>query len=674
MGLAMIFNKLTLTNVGNFAGVHDFNLRQQGHAQELKPIVLFGGLNGAGKTTIFDAIKLCLYGSEMFGTITTAKYHEYLLKKIHSSKISVLQPTFASVALVFDYTHQGKVATYRVNRYWEKRERKIYETLTVTRNGKSLADVERESWQDFIKEIIPLGLSQLFFFDGEKIQKMMSDDSSEQLKKSIFALLGLDLVERLQADLKIYRSKHLRENQYEDYREELDDFETQLNVVDAEIKKIDDDKAGLHSTIDPLMERIANYQNKVAAQGEGYYRKRVSQEDKRRKLEHELDAIKDRLREMAAGLLPVAIAATTALKLKGQVETERSRKAATLLADSLGRKCQELLMKIDSPDFLSGLTVKPADLNTLKEAVKTEVSDLFANPEGNESYSEVFGFSDKQTSDVLFAIDTALSAVPVEMETLTKNYEKTFRELQNTVSFLNKVPEEELIQPMYEQLASLNMELGGLTEKQASMDALLSELTNRRNEIERRITQLTKKIEAASEIDERLQTVFKVEKVLSDYHQQLARQKIYELQEEFTTIFKMLHRKEDMIASVKIDPYTFAVTLYDVQGAEISKGSLSSGELEIYAMSMLWALARTSGQKLPFIVDTPLARLDSKHRDNLVELFFPYASHQMMIFSTNTEVDKQYFDQLEPDIAQAYNLEYCEESKSTVVKEGYFWN
>jgi DNA sulfur modification protein DndD len=116
------------------------------------------------------------------------------------------------------------------------------------------------------------------------------------------------------------------------------------------------------------------------------------------------------------------------------------------------------------------------------------------------------------------------------------------------------------------------------------------------------------------------------------------------------------------------------VTLYDRKDNVINKGSLSSGELEIYAMSMLWALAKTSGQKLPFIVDTPLARLDSKHRDNLVELFFPYASNQMMIFSTNTEVDQQYFDQLEPFIGQAYNLEYCEESKSTVVKEGYFWN
>lgn len=670
----MIFNKLTLTNVGNFAGAHDFNLRPLENEASPKPIVLFGGLNGAGKTTIFDAIKLCLYGPEMFGSITIAKYHEYLRKKIHSSKTTILQSTFASVALEFDYTHQGKVCTYRVVRSWEVKEQKLYELLTVTRDEKPLADVEQESWQDFIKEIIPPGLSQLFFFDGEKIQKMMSGDSSEQLKKSIYALLGLDLVERLQADLRIYRSKHLRETQHENYRQKLEELEEQLSAVDADIKKVNDDKAGLQNEIDQLTDRISTYQDKVAAQGEGYYRNRVSQEDKRRKLEHDLDAIKERLRELAAELLPVAISLTVAQKLKTQVEEERNQKAATLLADSMDRKCHEMLTKVDAPDFLAKLSIQTSNLDVLKEMIKTELSSLFVRTESSGPCTEVFGFSEKQTSDVLLAIDTALNVIPGEAEALSSRYETTFRELQRTISFLNKVPDEELIQPMYEKLASLNMELGGLTEKQAAMDVQLSEHTNRKNEIERWIAQLTKKIDEASAIDDRLQTVFKVESVLVEYHRNLARQKIYELQEEFTTIFKMLHRKEDMIVSIKIDPDTFAVSLFDRQETEISVGSLSSGELEIYAMSMLWALARTSGQKLPFIVDTPLARLDSMHRDNLIEYFFPFASHQMMIFSTNTEVDQKYFDQLGPDVAQAYNLEYCEEHKSTVVKEGYFWN
>jgi DNA sulfur modification protein DndD len=669
----MIFNKLTVTNLGNFAGTFEFNLRGRA-SRERRPIVLFGGLNGAGKTTVFDAIKLCLYGPEMFGYISVTKYQEYLKQKIHSSKTTALQPNHAAIALEFDYAHMGSVCTYRVERFWEMTGQKVAETLTVTRNSMALDDVERDGWQDFIKEIIPLGLSQLFFFDGEKIQKMMSDDSNEELKKSILSLLGLDLVERLQADLKIYRNKSLHEAKSSAYAQEMADLEEKWALVDDSIRRINNEKAGLQSSIDQLAGRIAAYRDKIAAQGEGYYRNRVNLEEKKRALEHEIEAIKEKLREMAAGLLPVAVAASYSLKVKRQVENENRHKATVLLADSLDGKCRVLLEQIDSKDFLSTAGVNASVLKQIKEQLKSEITSLFAVQEDHEAISEVFGFSQKQTIEILQAIDTALNTIPIDIKALTDLYEAKFRELQDTVSLLNKVPDEEFIQPMYETLDGLNVELGGLTEKRTKLDEQLAEVINNRNELERWIAQTERKIAASYELDEKLQTVLKVEKVLAAYHEQLAKQKIYALQEEFTTIFKMLHRKEDMIAKVKIDSQTFAVTLYDGQGAVISKGSLSSGELEIYAMSMLWALAKTSGQRLPFIVDTPLARLDSKHRDNLVELFFPYASHQMMIFSTNTEVDQQYFEQLQPYVAKAYNLAYSDETKSTVVKKGYFWN
>lgn len=670
----MVFNKLTITNVGNFAGTHEFVLKVQGGTGELRPIVLFGGLNGAGKTTVFDAIKLCLYGSDVFGSISVAKYHEYLRQKIHNSKVTVLQPTQAAISIEFDYTHLGAVCTYRVERFWEVVGQRIVEVLSVTRNGKQLDDVERGAWQDFIKEIIPLGLSQLFFFDGEKIQKMMSDDSSDELRKSILSLLGLDLVERLRADLKIYRSKFLQEANSSAYAQEMSELEELKALNTDDIHRINNEKAGLQCSIDQLAGRIATYRDKIAAQGEGYYRNRVNLEEKKRAIENEIEDIKDKLRELAAGLLPVAVAATYALKVKRQVESENKYKAAILLADNLDDKCREILTRIDSEDFLARIGVNASNLKKIKKRLKDETASLFAIRENCEPTNEVFGFSQKQTIEILQAIDSAHTTIPDEITTLTARYEVRYRELQDTVSFLNKVPDEEFIQPMYETLNSLNVEFGGLTEKRANLDDQLAELTNKRSELDRRIGQLERKIASLCESDERLQTVLKVENVLVEYHRQLAKHKIYALQEEFTTIFKMLHRKEDMIAKVKVDPQSFAVTLYDRRNSIISKGSLSSGELEIYAMSMLWALAKISGQKLPFIVDTPLARLDSKHRDNLVDLFFPYASHQMIIFSTNTEVDQRYFDQLEPNIAKAYNIEYSEEHKSTVVKEGYFWN
>lgn len=673
MGRKMIFNKLTVTNLGNFSGTHVLRLRAS-DPKSSKPIVLFGGLNGAGKTTIFDAIKLGLYGSEMFGTITVAKYHEYLKQKIHCSKVTVVQPNNASIAVEFEYSHLGAVNTYQVERMWEVTGKKVHETLTIEKNGNPLDDIEKDSWQDFIKEIIPLGLSQLFFFDGEKIQKMMSDDSNEELKRSILSLLGLDLVERLQADLKIYRSKFLKGVSTEDFARDISVLEGQFEETTAQINLVMDEKASLENSIQQLNSRIADYRNKMAAQGEGYYRNRVSLEEKQSSLECDIESLKDKLRELAAGLLPLAIASAYAMKLKQQIENESKYKANTLLSENLKKKHDEMLSVISSSGFLKIDGLNSRTLQKIKSQLKTEIEMLFSVETKQEKQPELFGFSQKQALEILGLIEKAVNVIPSEMAVLTDMYEVKFRELQDTVAQLAKVPDDDFIKPMYETLDSLNIELGGLAEKQASLDTQLSELTLTKSELIRKIEQLQHKIEDSNKQDEKLQSVLKVEKVLAKYHLHLAKQKISSLQEEFTSIFKLVHRKDDMIARIEIDPETFNVTLYDRRDEVINKSSLSSGELEIYAMSMLWALAKTSGQQLPFIVDTPLARLDSKHRDNLVELFFPKASHQMMIFSTNTEVDQQYFNQLRPHVAHAYSLEYCEESKSTVVKEGYFWN
>ena len=124
---------------------------------------------------------------------------------------------------------------------------------------------------------------------------------------------------------------------------------------------------------------------------------------------------------------------------------------------------------------------------------------------------------------------------------------------------------------------------------------------------------------------------------------------------------------------IEIDPQTFAVTLYDRQDRLIPKAELSAGEKQIYAISMLWGLAKTSGRPLPMIIDTPLGRLDSDHRRHLIEDYFPYASHQVVVLSTDTELDKQNFEMLSPYVSHAYHLVYDQIEGSTKAGERYFW-
>ena len=93
------------------------------------------------------------------------------------------------------------------------------------------------------------------------------------------------------------------------------------------------------------------------------------------------------------------------------------------------------------------------------------------------------------------------------------------------------------------------------------------------------------------------------------------------------------------------------------------------------AISFLWGLARVSGRRLPVAIDTPLGRLDSSHRQNLVERYFPSASHQVILLSTDTEVGKSEVENLRnlEAIAHEYLLEYDSKLNQTNIKQNYFW-
>ena len=134
-----------------------------------------------------------------------------------------------------------------------------------------------------------------------------------------------------------------------------------------------------------------------------------------------------------------------------------------------------------------------------------------------------------------------------------------------------------------------------------------------------------------------------------------------------------LFRKDSITNKIKIDPQTMEIQMFDKFDTKIEVGDLSAGEQQVFAISILWALAKTANRPLPFIVDTPLSRLDSAHRGTLVNNFLTKASHQIFVLSTDTEIDKKYYKALQPHISRAYHLDYNEDTASTEASLGYFW-
>jgi len=143
-----------------------------------------------------------------------------------------------------------------------------------------------------------------------------------------------------------------------------------------------------------------------------------------------------------------------------------------------------------------------------------------------------------------------------------------------------------------------------------------------------------------------------------------------------TFIMEALHkllRKELLITDLRIDPETYAVELRGEGDEELLAGQLSAGERQLLAVALLWGLARAGGQPLPVVIDTPLGRLDGSHRDRLIERYFPQASHQVILLSTDQEIDEQAWSKLRRYVGHAYELAFDEGAAGTIIRTGYFW-
>ena len=171
----MLLRRIALTNIGLFQGKHEFDLMPNFLKTVSRPITLIGGMNGTGKTTMLESLRLCLYGKDSLGPkVPQRVYEQHLAKLIHRAKDRKLFAPSASVELDFEHAHLGTADVYRVHRSWYKNGKGIVEDLSVARNDKPLDDLVSEQWQAFLKDLIPPGLSGLFFFDGEKIQNQIN--------------------------------------------------------------------------------------------------------------------------------------------------------------------------------------------------------------------------------------------------------------------------------------------------------------------------------------------------------------------------------------------------------------------------------------------------------------------------------------------------------------------
>ena len=136
-------------------------------------------------------------------------------------------------------------------------------------------------------------------------------------------------------------------------------------------------------------------------------------------------------------------------------------------------------------------------------------------------------------------------------------------------------------------------------------------------------------------------------------------------------MYHKLSTKKDMVKELIIDKKTLNTTLVDYQDKIFKKEILSAGEKEIYALSLLWGLSKVSNRRLPIIIDSPLAKLDENHVDNITEEFFPNAGDQVILLSHDREIDEKLYKKIKRYLNKTYLLNQSEINK---VQNGYFYN
>ena len=657
----MIFKELVITDFRAFSGRQVLDLTPKKHLGENRPIVLFGGLNGSGKTSTLMAIRVAIHGRQSLGQGTSrTQYHAFLKSCVHRSP-RALKCTQSSVELSFDHAHMGEVSEYRLVRTWEVGSSdQLSESLSLSKNGECLAELNYDQCQSFLNEMIPPGVADLFLFDGEKIAELAEDSNGEALSGALKKLVGIDLLETLQTDLKATQRRGLKRNADKVSLTEIDNLEKALLKAEEEMQAGRIRIAEWNSEL----RRIANLKdsknNEMLSRGGAWAEGRDQDLRKEVELRTTQEAQKSNLRELLSSSIPFAFAPKFCAKvlktIDGEVEAQQQIQFKKTLNSKKAMLKKAIMKELDAKQY---------------KVIEKILLDTYVN-NSTAKTTLLHDVTPINMVQLSAALEDAKKA-KAKADELAKSIDKLETELDMIERNISRAPDEEILTKLkieFDDLLSQEVDLR--TNLELEKKSLKSTTLHAIN-----ITQSLKKLTNAmntANADARLMQLCKQSvDVVSDFSKVVTKRKLKQLEIEFYASFKRLARKQDSIPRPVIDPETFRVSLLNTDLSEVDKNDMSAGEKQIYAIAMLDALGKISGKNLPIIIDTPLGRLDSKHRNNIVENYFPFASHQVIILSTDTEVHEIYQVKLIDSISHSLKLEYSEKTKSTTVSDGYFW-
>lgn len=651
----MIFNELQIKNFGIYHGLHTIDLS----VQDGKPIVLLGALNGAGKTTFLDAIQLVLYGkhAKCSNRASTA-YGKFLVScknRFAAAEEQVI------LNLSFMHRTDNLIRYYQIERCWHVNGLEAKDKVKVWVDT-VYDEYLSQHWDDFVNEFIPLSLSDLFFFDGEKIENFAHPQrSSELVKTGIESLLGLDLLSQLQIDLANVDKKRRSGNIDQSILAKVQVCEDEIgqhNIVMSDLKK---ELVEIEKQISDTNISINKARQAVRSSGAHLI-------EKRDELKFELGAVEAKLKlnkleqiKLAAGAGPLGLVRDLIEQTKVQIRLETDAKQAKVLDEAINAYDEKILSAIK---------------NTAAQDTLFKVSQTMAEQARvRQQLTRVECYLNTDLG-IFSGLDARITQEEKQRNRLKKEQAQLVEKHRLLQKEIDSVPTHESVQHLLTELTEYETISLNLHTQLMQKQQLLEQATAKSNALSYRYTNLlaqqnkdTFEQKRSIQISDHIKTL---KTTLQGFSEQLISENIEHLQTLVKQKFHVLGRKLHLISDLKICPRSFDITLYDVAGYALEPAKLSAGERQLLAIAILWGLAEASGKELPTVIDTPLGRLDGKHRSKLINNYFPNAGPQVILLSTDEEIIGDYYLQLKPYIAKEFQISYDEKNKTSSLNEGYF--
>ncbi len=661
----MKFLEIVLENFGPYCGRQVINLEPK-NDDHPRPIILLGGMNGGGKTTLMDGIRLALYGHRaQCSTRGNLSYNDFLNQCINTHK-SPIDKT--RIELAFEHIENDKPVKYRIVRTWEKNPKDGKDhlgILDIRENDEWLDEGLVSIWDEYIENLLPLGISNLFLFDGEQVKELAEQEEPPTIViDAIRALLGLELAERLTVDLEILVNRKRKEladttelANLEEIEKKLkhlqEEYEETKNIETQELEFLQEAEKKQQQAFDKFLSEGG----KIASQSSQLEQQKIAKT-------REAENTRHRMSELAAGILPLKLIEPLLNQAQQTAEVELKIQQQQIARDVLLERDKRLLKLIKKLDiaqdqFAQIKTFFKKDLETINTSLK-ETPWLLADAENLS-----------QIGNVLYYLKNSSHTAKQQLEQL-KNQEEEIIRLERQIQAAAS-PED--YQKLVEIVKETRDKVAACKSNYQTVNRHLIELQAEIHKLKKDLTEYSVKTIERNSKENIINASTRVQKTLKLFREKLTLRKLNKLENEVTECFRYLLHKSDLVHRIVIDTNTFSLSLYDGYSKPVDKHRLSAGEKQLLAIAFLWGLARVSGHHLPVAIDTPLGRLDSSHRSNLIERYFPCASHQVILLSTDTEIAEKEVKTLRKNqaIAREYVLKYSQNTRQTTVKSGYFW-